>query len=152
MGCDTASADAPTVSPSAVVRDATMPRPPSVLSQDRLQVLCVLSAERADRLKLQAELCEAAAAAARRTTRLPVEVIGVGDPKLLDPTALSLLVHASVGRVGAQDVLTMAVRAYQVRVEQAEIFGPPPIALPFANSIEGAIVDALDRAVQAVLP
>lgn len=153
MGCDTASADAVTAPVQPAVSAGEMPRPSSVLSLQRLQILCVLSADgRFDRAKLQAELCEAAAVAARRGASLPVEVIGTGDPKLLDPAALSLLVHASLTEVAGEAVLTATARGYRPGRVEAELFGPAPVVVPIGDSFATASREAMLMLVPPLLP
>lgn len=153
MGCDAASADPAVLSADAVRPVGTMPPPPSVLDLDRVQMLCVLAADgRSDRLSLQTSLCEAAVTAARAKVRLPVVVIGVGDPKLLDPTALSILVQASLTNVAGQSVLTATARGYRTGSVEAELFGPAPVAIPLDQGFASAVDQAMRQLVPPLLP
>ena len=151
MGCGATSSDA-TVMPQES-RSGTMPPPPSVLSLERVQVLCVLSADgRFDRLQLQSSLCDAAVKVARQDATMPVQMIGVGDPNLLDPTAISLLVHASITTVAGQPVLVIATRPYRARPEQTDIFGPAPVAVPIGDDFEAAAESAMRTLIPPLLP
>lgn len=153
MGCGAATAYPMTEAARPVSQVASMPPPASVLPIERVQILCLLSADgRFDRLQLQSDLCQAAAVATRQSSDSPVEVIGIGDPKLLDPTALTLLVHASLGQIKDQPVITLAIRTFQARAEQGDIFGPPPMTMPFQHGIDETIGSALAAALQPLVP
>ena len=151
MGCGATSSDA-TVTPQAI-HSGTMPPPASVLSLERVQVLCVLSADgRFDRLQLQSSLCDAAVAVARQDAGLPVQMIGVGDPDLLDPAAMSLLIQASIASVADRPVLVISVRPFRSGPVQPEIFGPAPVAVDIDDNFEAAAESALRTLIPPLLP
>lgn len=156
MGCGATSSNAMSSDATAMlpeIRSGDMPPPSSVLSLDRVQLLCVLSAEgRFDRLQLQSTLCDAAVAEARPGATLPVEMIGTGDPRLLDPAAMSLLVQAAITTIADQPVLVVAARPYRTGPEPTEIFGPAPVAIPVGDNFEAAARTALHTLIPPLLP
>ncbi len=113
---------------------------------ERLQVLCLLQtsqglASPADR----ARLCESIAQMAGTGTQLPVSVIETGDPQVVAPNHLTLLVH---GALDGDGTLALTIRPYRPSVAGSDVlFGARPRMANFndASEVEAAISASLDE-------
>ena len=98
---------------------------------------------------------ELAAAVSARLSNLPVEIIEVGDPRLLQPDRVSFVLHALARPAGevvpgaAGSVVTLSLR----RARHAPSLPPGPVleAAPVAVHLPGAGTDAVAPAVRALV-
>lgn len=82
---------------------------------------------------------------------MPVRATGPGDPALLAPDTMTLLVHASVQRSAAGDLLALAIRPFRNSGEpNGLLFAAAPRAVLLAD--EAALDAALRGALSETLP
>jgi hypothetical protein len=117
----------------------------------KLQILCVVSTDRlGEREPLEAQLCARTRALAAQDAPVTVQPLAFGDPALIDPANITLLVHASVQQAGAERLLVFTVRAYRAGgVETDILFGAAPRAITLSDA--EAFAPALDAALGAAL-
>lgn len=141
---------APPVRSAAPVQSASS----SLLWRDlsRVNVLCLVRSDGADRLAFEARLCARARAAAARGAPVPVHTVPLGDRALLAADAATLLVHASVQPGARGDrLLALSVRPFRNSSEQTtELFGAAPRAVTLSDA--AALDRALGEAVAELLP
>lgn len=114
---------------------------------DRLRILCIVQGGEE---RLRDDLCARVLAAAGTGAPVPVESVAPGDPAVLDPGGVSLLVHASVATEGDERVLAFTVRPYRAGRSDTDIlFGAAPRVVRLPQS--GAGSPALDAALRAAL-
>jgi hypothetical protein len=99
--------------------------------------------------ELQPALCERVARLAGRGAPVPVRVIQLGDPALIAPGAVALLVHASVQPSPPGRQIVFYVRVLGGPSGSADLFGSAPRAVPLDN--RGLASPALDAALNAAL-
>jgi hypothetical protein len=155
-----AACSAPGTSPAALSATArsdaqpaqSSPPPASVRDVRRVQLLCLVASDgTAATTRLQRDLCTALRRLAGRGAPVPVEIAQLGDPAVLDPAALTLLLHASVERIGEAPVLALSLRSFRNGgPDTITLFGPAPRAVPAGDSNQ--IESALDAALNHVLP
>jgi hypothetical protein len=116
-----------------------------------VQVLCLVGPRtRADADKLQEEICETVGELAAKGAPLPVRRIAFGDPAVLEPGTLTLLVHASVQSDGGQRLVALDVRPFRPGGDHnAILFGAAPRAVRIPGSGPGG--DKLEAALAAAL-
>jgi hypothetical protein len=142
---------------SAMTVPAAAETPPLIFQNlAGVRVLCQLEPhELPDRHRLQDELCDRVTALAAEDAPLPVSRIGVGDPAVLAPDTLTLLVHASVQEDRDGRLLVLDIRPFRAAREQsAVLFGAAPRALriPASGGLGPAIDAALRDALADTLP
>lgn len=117
----------------------------------RLDILCVVASnELSGREALQASLCERVRALAADGAPMPVRTVALGDPAILDRSAVVLLVHAAVQGQGAQRMLALGIRPWRAGdVDTVIFFGAAPRAVPLSGT--DASTPALDAALRAAL-
>lgn len=136
------SPDLESSSPPLIWRDLT-----------RLNILCLVNTDDADRKALEARLCERARTFAAPGAPVPLRVIPIGDPAVLTASEATLLVHASV-QPGARGerLLAFSVRPFRVSAEQTTmLFGAAPRAVSLSAG-EGGLDRALGVALAEILP
>jgi hypothetical protein len=115
---------------------------PSLVWQgaSKLRVQCLVQTESgASTSALQSALCDRVAKLAARGAPVPVSVIGFGDPDILAPGTVALLVHASVTANGSRRLLAFTIRPFRASVQQTEVlFGAAPRAVSLPASAAGA--------------
>jgi hypothetical protein len=125
---------------------------------DSIRILCLVSQDSANpkiqdepaRRALEAEIAGKVAKLAAAGAPVPVNPATAGDPAVLDPAIVTLLVHASVRTDGNGRVLALHVRPFRAGgVEKAMLFGAAPRAVRLPQS--GASAPELDAALAAVL-
>lgn len=85
-------------------------------------------------IALSATLCARALRIARRGAPMPVETIDPGDPALMQPGTVTLLIHASVETVRGGRVLAFSVRPFRAASDQGTtLFVAAPRAVPIAD-------------------
>jgi hypothetical protein len=132
--------------------------PPLVWQGARaVRVQCVVQTEAGSGVSpFQAALCERVARIAARGAPVPVSTIALGDPQILGPGTVALLVHASVQPgPGATRLLAFTLRPFRASAEQtAVLFGAAPraVALPQNGAASPALEAALAAALSETLP
>jgi hypothetical protein len=116
-----------------------------------IRILCVVGpATRSDARPLQEELCDTVRALAADGAPVPVSRVGFGDPVVLEPGTVTLLVHASVQKDGDQRLVALDVRPFRPGGDHNFIlFGAAPRAVRIPGSGPGG--DKLEAAVAAAL-
>ncbi|HYJ31470.1 MAG TPA: hypothetical protein VEW25_14155 [Allosphingosinicella sp.] len=115
----------------------------------RLNLLCVVSGN-VDGEALRAQICERLQALAANGAPIPVAIVAPGDPAVLEPQDVTLLVHGAVEGDGAERMLAFSIRPYRAAgVETDVLFGAAPRALRLSQS--GTAPAALDVALAAAL-
>ncbi len=127
--------------------------PPLIWQQaGAVRVLCLVSASaRRDEIdKLQEELCTIVRSLASDGAPVPVSRVGFGDPAVLEPGTVTLLVHASLQPDGDQRLVALDVRPFRPGGDHnAVLFGPAPraVRIPLTgaggNKLEAAVAAAL---------
>lgn len=119
----------------------------------RLNILCLLNSDDADRQALQARLCERARALAAPGAPIPVRAIPIGDPAVLAADEATLLIHASTQPGGRDErLMAFSIRPFRVSAEQtAVLFGAAPRAVRLSAG-DGELNRALDAALAEILP
>lgn len=113
---------------------------------ERVQVLCLVQTGRGvapetDRTRL----CDLVADLAGRGTDLPVSVIATGDPQVVAPSRITVLVHGSL--VGS-DRIALTMRPYRPAITGSDVlFGSMPRVIDFSDNaeLESAISASLDE-------
>lgn len=120
-----------------------------------VRVLCLVQPEtRPDADALRAELCRATVRLAAARAPVPVSEVGFGDPAVIAPGVVTLLVHASVAADGGGRLLAFSVRPFRAgSADTAQLFTAAPRALrlpasgpggaPLERSLAGALADIL---------
>lgn len=142
---------ATSAAPAAAQVQASPP-PTSVRDIGRVQILCLVAGDAggADG-RLQSDLCARLQRLASAGAPVPVAVVQLGDPAVLDPAALNLLLHASVERIGGAPVLALSLRSLRnAGPDSVTLFGPAPRAVPAGDATQ--IERALAAALTNVLP
>ena len=140
---------------------AETPRAASPLwsKASQLGVQCVVSSTVVDRVAFGGALCERVRALAAEGSALPVSVIVPGDPALLQPGTVTLLVQGAVHEAsqvapGAQGrFLVFTVRPFGA-AEDAILFGTAPRAVRLTSdrAEDPALDAALNGALSEILP
>ncbi|PAX08172.1 hypothetical protein CKY28_11385 [Sphingomonas lenta] len=120
---------------------------PALIWRDiaRLNILCLAQSSAGVDQAVQARLCERARGLAAQGAPVPVRAVALGDPAVLAPDAVTILIHASV-EPGAR-LLALSVRPFRNSAEQtATLFA----AAPRAVDLRGGDA-ATDRALAAAL-
>jgi len=116
-----------------------------------IRILCVVGpATRSDARPLQEEMCDAVRALAADGAPVPVSRLGFGDPAVLEPGTVTLLVHASVQNDGDKRLVALDVRPFRPGGDHnAILFGAAPRAVRIPGSGPGG--DKLEAALAAAL-
>ncbi len=116
-----------------------------------IRILCLVGpATRSDARALQEELCETARTLAADGAPVAVSRVGFGDPVVLEPGTVTLLVHASVQNDGDQRLVALDVRPFRPGGDHnAILFGAAPRAFRIPGSGPGG--DKLEAALAAAL-
>jgi hypothetical protein len=116
-----------------------------------IRVLCVVApATRPDARMLEEELCDTVRRLAADGAPVEVSRVGFGDPVVLEPGTVTLLVHASVQTDGDRRLVALDVRPFRPGGDHnAILFGAAPRAVRIPGSGPGG--DKLEAAVAAAL-
>lgn len=116
-----------------------------------VRILCLVGpATRADAEKLQEEICDIVRTLAADGAPVPVSRVGFGDPVVLEPGTVTLLVHASVQSDGDRRLVALNVRPFRPGGDHnAILFGAAPRAVRIPASGPGG--DKLEAALAAAL-
>ena len=126
---------------------------PTLLWQDanavRVQCLVGPGEDPASR-NLQEIMCDRVVRFAARGTRLPVSTVASGDPAMIAPGTVALLVHGFVEREGSKRLLAFSIRPFRYSAGDAGLlFGSPPRAASLTAA--GQPTPALDAAIRTAL-
>ena len=149
--CVLAAACASPATSAAPATAAVQASPPPVSVRDigQVHILCLV-ADGAD-ARLQSDLCARLQRLASAGAPVPVTVVQLGDPAVLDPAAINLLLHASVERIGGAPVLALSLRSFRnAGPDSVTLFGPAPRAVPAGDATQ--IERALAAGLTHVLP
>ncbi|HEX8238303.1 MAG TPA: hypothetical protein VF574_01015 [Allosphingosinicella sp.] len=126
---------------------------PPLIWQDAaaVRILCLAGpATRSDARALQEELCDAARALAADGAPVAVSRVDFGDPAVLEPGTVTLLLHASVRSDGDQRLVALDLRPFRPGGDHnAILFGAAPRAVRIPGSGPGG--DKLEAALAAAL-
>ncbi|HEY0131824.1 MAG TPA: hypothetical protein VGB57_10510 [Allosphingosinicella sp.] len=136
------------------VAQAQASTPPLIWQQaGAIRILCLVTApstRRDETDKLQEELCTIVRSIVSDGSPVPVSQVGFGDPAVLEPGTVTLLVHASLQRDGDQRLVALDVRPFRPGGDHnVVLFGPAPRAVRIpgtgagGNKLEAAIAAAL---------
>ncbi|MDQ8755733.1 hypothetical protein RCO27_05775 [Sphingosinicella sp. LHD-64] len=117
----------------------------------RIGVQCVVAAAQSDlRQALQASICDRVRSLAMPGAPAPLDIIPIGDPAILAPGTVTLLVHASAEPVPGGQLVAFTIRPFRAAAEQTTVlYGAAPRAATLQNS--GALNEALDAALGTAL-
>ena len=125
---------------------------------ESVRILCLVSQDSPQprledepaRQTLETEIAAKAAKLAAAGAPVPVSLATPGDPAVLDPAIVTLIVHASVRADGDGRLLALHVRPFRAGgVDKAILFGAAPRAVRLPQS--GANAPELDAALAATL-
>ncbi len=129
---------------------------PSLLWADARQVavLCLVqSNSTSDAAAIEVRLCERVRDLAGRGAPYPVERVSAGDPALIAPGTVTLLVHASVERAPDGRVVAVTLRPHRAAEGGDVRFGTAPRAIEVPSAALTPAVDAaLAEALADILP
>jgi hypothetical protein len=116
-----------------------------------IRILCLVGPKtRPDANHLQEEMCDSVRKLAADGAPVPVSRVGFGDPVVLEPGTVTLLVHASVQSDGDGRLVALDVRPFRPGGDHnAVLFGAAPRAVRIPGSGPGG--DKLEAAVAAAL-
>jgi hypothetical protein len=126
----------------------------------RIAVNCLVqSLSAGETAKFEKALCEEVRVLAARQAPLPVARVEQGDPALISPDTVTLLVHASIQRTASGRTFVFTIRPYRPSGGDAEVFfGTAPQAVELASAelasaaISPALKASLGAAVADILP
>ena len=114
---------------------------------DRVGVQCVVNSADHGVSGLQTTLCERVRALAAEDAPVAVRVTPPGDPAVLRPGTVTLLVHGGVHAAPGGRALAFTIRPFRATPEDAVLFGTTPrVALLPAAGVAGPALDAALRA------
>lgn len=125
---------------------------PSLMWRDvaKVQIQCLVPPVDAAARSFQTSMCTRVRALVAKGAPVPVAVIMQGDPAVLAPRAVTLLVHASLQPAAKGRLAAFAIRPYRVSTDQNSVlFGAAPRAATIPASAAGS--PALDAALNAAL-
>jgi hypothetical protein len=136
-----------------IVAPASASTPPLIWQQAAaIRVLCLVAPSTSpdETNRLQEELCGIVLTLASEGAPVPVSRVGFGDPAVLEPGTVTLLVHASVQADGDQRLVALDIRPFRAGGDHnGVLFGAAPRAVRIPRV--GAGGHKLDAAVSAVL-
>lgn len=129
---------------------------PSLLWAEARQVavLCLVqSIGTSDAAAVETSLCARARDLASRAAPYPVKRVPVGDPTLIDPDTVTLLVHASIERAPGGRMIVFTLRPSRPSEGGDVRFGTAPRAVQLGSgSLTPAVDSALAGALAEILP
>ena len=129
-----------------------MTEPLAYRDLDKLQILCLVQTAGvlADADTSQS-LCESVAKAAEADSPIPVETIAIGDPQVVQPRRLTVLVHAAIDDTGGERRLALTMRPYRPAAAGSDVlFGAMPRIVAWDD--EGARERTIAAALDEILP
>ena len=130
---------------------------PSLLWADarRVAVRCLVQSRTiADAARVEDDLCARVRALAGRDAPFDVKRVAPGDPALISPDSVTLLVHASVEQTPRGRTLAFTIRPHRPSGGEADIpFGTAPRTVDLPTAAEAPTLDsALSEALAEILP
>ncbi len=117
----------------------------------RVHVLCLLVDPAGPKPRMEQALCAQVRRIAATGAPTDVDVIGFGDPALLQPDALSVLVHVAIDRSGPRAQAVLSIRPHRTQQSRSVVFGATPAVVPVGA--DGALPDApIATALDQILP
>jgi hypothetical protein len=129
---------------------------PALIWRDvaRVNVLCLVQTDSGvDQGPLRDRVCDDVSKAAAAGSPVPVATISPGDPAVLAPDSVTLLVHASLDRSAGRPLLIFTIRPFRASAEPL-LFTAAPRAAPLADPARPApeFEAALRAALSETLP
>lgn len=123
----------------------------------QVQVLCLVNTSRGvDAGALHQGVCEHARSTIARVAPVPVSVVRLGDPAVLKPDTVTMLVHVAITGNGAERLAALTVRPFRNAPNNGDqLFGAAPRAVRAGASDRtaiAAIAPALNAAIADALP
>jgi hypothetical protein len=123
----------------------------------QVQVLCLINTSRGvDAGALHQGVCEHARSTIAHVAPVPVSVVRLGDPGVLKPDTVTMLVHVAITGNGADRLAALTVRPFRNAPNNGDqLFGVAPRAVRAGESDRtaiAAIAPALDAAIADTLP
>jgi hypothetical protein len=123
----------------------------------QIRVLCLVNTPRGvDAGELHKGVCEQARATIAHAAPVPVSVIRLGDPEVLKPDTVTMLVHVAITGNGADRLAALTVRPFRNAPNNGDqLFGAAPRAVRAGESDRtaiAAIAPALRAALADALP
>jgi hypothetical protein len=123
----------------------------------QVHVLCLVNTPRGvDAGELHKGVCENARATIARAAPVPVSVIRLGDPEVLKPDTITMLVHVAISGNGADRLAALTVRPFRNASNNGnQLFGAAPRAVRAGASDStaiAAIAPAMNAALADTLP
>ena len=122
---------------------------------ERLNLLCLVSGDSGVDTALQDSICEAARSLASVGAPMPVAIIAQGDPAVLAPASVTLLIHGSVHTDSGERLLAFHLRPYRASADDSGLlFGAAPraVRLQAGDADRRALEEALRAALAETLP
>ena len=107
----------------------------------RVQISCLAVTQAGVDGRLSGEICERARVIAAADAPAPVAIVPLGDPSVLAPDSLTLLIHVSVRPEGPGRLAALSVRPFRNAGQAPLLFAAAPRAALLAAS--GSTADAL---------
>jgi hypothetical protein len=110
----------------------------------RIGIVCLVQSDTGIQTELQSDLCQRVRALVSEGAPAPVEILAQGDPALLAPGTVTLLIHGSVQTSDGQRLIAFTIRPFRVSSEQNSVlFAAAPRAAPLPPSATMAALDPL---------
>ncbi len=142
--------------PSIVTAQGSSPPPAMWRDVGQVGVLCLVETPRGvDNGPLHERICSAAERAAAKGATIAPLRFATGDPRILRPDTVTMLVHAAVSTAAGGDILAISVRPYRnIGNDPGLLFAAAPVALPVdaARRDDAALATAMARAFARTLP
>lgn len=123
----------------------------------QVQVLCLVNTSRGvDAGALHQGVCEHARSTIAHVAPVPVSIVRLGDPAVLKPDTVTMLVHVAITGNGADRLAALTVRPFRNAPNNGDqLFGAAPRAVRAGESDRtaiAAIAPALNAAIADALP
>lgn len=120
----------------------------------QLHIMCLGATDRGVDGALTGAICARARAVAAQGAPVPVDVLPLGDPKVLATDSLTLLIHVSVRSAPGGRLAALSVRPFRNADDAPMLFAAAPRAalLPPAAAPADALSDDLRIALGETLP
>lgn len=120
--------------------------PLSVQDVAQLRILCVVAGD-AQAEQIRRDLCAAVTRIASHGATVPVAIANLGDPIVLQPAVLTVIVQGAIER-DAEPRLVLALRPYRAGGAETDVLiAPAPRSIPLGDTarLEAALAQALDE-------
>lgn len=142
----------------AIARDdatAAVPGMPAPIWQDvrQIQILCLINSDQGVVAgELHDRLCARVRDLAAAGAPAPVRVAAFGDPAIMQPDSLTLLVHVSISGAGGDRLAALAVRPWRNDPASGMLFAAAPRAARVGSDPLAALEPALRAAIIETIP